>query len=136
MTRITNIKPACEDAMWDNLWAIIRSKAFELCGYVNCPNRVTIFRTIPLCGEFIYEGPPGHEFIRKRFHPGNCNLRCVVQISVCFDYNNQTFDEQILSRDYFGECPPQATYPGEVFDPTTQPFRIECAQLWSTRYCP
>lgn len=131
-----NYNPQCEDALWDNLWLNIRSKAFELCGYVGCPNKVTIYKTFPICGEFIYEGPPGHEFIRKRFHPGACNLRCVVELRVCYDYDTQSFIEEIVSTEYFGECPIWARYPGEVFDLNTSPFRIDCAQLFSSRYCP
>lgn len=132
-----NPNTACEDAMWDSLWANIRRKVFELCGYVGCPERVTILKTLPICGEFIYEGPPGHEFIRKRFHPGSCNLRCVVELSVCFDYNTQTYDEQLVNLTFFGECPIEAKYPwGRISNPDEPPFRIECAQLWSNRFCP
>ncbi|MGB9853175.1 MAG: hypothetical protein ACPLPX_09985, partial [Candidatus Kapaibacteriota bacterium] len=129
--------PACEDAMWDSLWANIRRKAFELCGYVRCPDRVTLFRTIPLCGEFIYGGPPGHEYIIKKFHPGSCNLRCVVEFSVCYDYNTQRFEEEIVNRTYLGECSDEAKYPWDkINNPNEPPFRIECAQLWESRDCP
>ncbi len=127
--------PQCSDAVWDSLWTNIRRKSFELCGYVACPNTVTIYRTFPICGEFIYEGPPGHEFIRKRFHPDGCNLRCVVEYRVCYNFDAGTFEEEFTSLEYFGSCPRDAGFPG-VIPPGTEPFRIGCAQLWSVRDCP
>jgi len=125
----------CEDAVWDSLWANIKRRTFELCGYVPCPQSVTVYRTIPLCGELIYEGPPGHEFVRKRFHPGDCNQRCVLQVKICYDFNTNIFREEVISSYLtLPDCPPEAQY-YDIYK-LTPPTRIGCALLLSNPNCP
>jgi hypothetical protein len=134
----------CQDIMWDSLNAHVHRDALNLCGMVPCPQTVELWRTIPLCGVFIYYETPTHEkYTIRRFLPGDCNKRCVKKVKLCYNLETQQYEErEVLESKVEGTCPRN---PNDVIDwnlvknlidQGVQYIRFDCAELWSVLGCP